>query len=268
MLEYIGYFCAVVIGMVLGLTGTGGAILTVPVLVYLMGFNPVTAAAYSLFIVGTTSTFGTFQNFRKGTVEIRTGFIYAFPSLIGVFLSRRFIVPALPDVLFTISDFTVTKEIFVMVLFAIIMFMSGISMLKPKKKDDDTEDETKESSGSNRIWMFAKVFFAGIVVGLVGAGGGFLFIPLLIYVAKLPMKKAVATSLLIIAINSLIGFTGDLFTATINWIFLFTFTIFSVMGIFTGIFLSRYFNDAKLKKGFGIFVLTMAAFIMIRELIV
>ncbi len=263
MLEYLGYFCAVVIGLVLGLMGGGGSILTVPVLVYLMGYNPVTAAAYSLFIVGTTSTFGTVQNIRKDQVEIKTGLIYALPSLVGVFISRKFIVPALPEDLFRISGFLVTKNIFLMVLFAIVMILSGISMLQNR-----SEVEPPEANRNTNILMVLTVFLAGILVGLVGAGGGFLFIPLLIYVARLPIKKAIATSLLIIAINSLTGFTGDVFNTTIDWIFLFTFTIFSITGIFAGLFLNKFVNDTNLKKGFGIFVLIMALIIIVQEVFI
>ncbi|HEY0046588.1 MAG TPA: sulfite exporter TauE/SafE family protein [Flavobacterium sp.] len=263
MLEYIGYACAVVIGLVLGLMGGGGSILTVPVLVYLMGYSPVTAAAYSLFIVGTTSTFGTLKNIRNNQVEIRTGLIYAVPSLIGVFVARKFIVPAIPHMLFENAHIAITKDIFLMVLFAIVMFFSGVSMLRRKPEEDSSEQEDR-----SQILMLIKIFFAGILVGLVGAGGGFLFIPLLVYVAKLPIKKAIATSLLIIAINSLTGFTGDLDHTVINWIFLFTFTLFSIIGIFAGMFLNKFVNDTNLTKGFGIFVLLMAVFIFVNEVLI
>lgn len=258
MTEYLGYGCALLIGLILGLMGGGGSILTVPVLVYVMAMNPVTATAYSLFIVGTTSAFGTVQNFRNRLVDVRTGFLYAIPSLIGVFLARKFIVPALPDILLSFNGFTLTKEIFLMVLFAIVIFIAALSMLRnsaPKPRD------------VNNVLIVIQTFFAGILVGLVGAGGGFLFIPILIYVAKLPVKKAVATSLLIIAVNSLIGFTGDIGNIEIDWTFLLAFTFCSIIGIFTGIYLSRFVNDKQIKKSFGWFVLLMAVFILAKEII-
>lgn len=260
MAEYLGFGCALIIGLILGLMGGGGSILTVPVLVYIIGLNPVTATAYSLFIVGTTSAFGTFQNFRKETVELKTGLLFALPSLIGVYLSRKFLVPAIPAEIFRVGDFIVTKETLLMVLFAVVIFLAALSMLRTNEPTDDGKKHNKEA-------MIMQTFFAGILVGLVGAGGGFLFIPILIYIAKLPVKKAMATSLMIIAINSLVGFTGDIGNLDIDWRFLMWFTSFSIIGIFAGIYLNRYINDKQLKKAFGWFVLAMAVFILGKEIL-
>ena len=260
MLQYFGYIGALFIGLILGMTGGGGSILTVPILVYLMNFNPVTATAYSLFIVGTTSAFGTIQNFRKGIVEIKTALLFAIPSLIAVFLTRKFIVPAIPDILFQSGQFSITKEIFLMVVFAIVMFSASLSMLKKK-----TEMETA-AQNPNVIATIIKIILVGVLIGLVGAGGGFLIIPALVFMAKLPMRKAIGTSLMIIAINSLIGFTGDMSNRAIDWNFLLAFTAIAVIGIFIGIYLSKFVNENQLRKGFGWFVLVMALFIFIKEL--
>ena len=260
MLQYFGYIGALFIGLILGMTGGGGSILTVPILVYLMNFNPVTATAYSLFIVGTTSAFGTIQNFRKGIVEIKTALLFAIPSLVAVFLTRKFIVPAIPDILFQSGQLSITKEIFLMVLFAIVMFAASLSMLKRK-----TEMETA-AQNPNVIVTIIKIILVGVLIGLVGAGGGFLIIPALVFMAKLPMRKAIGTSLMIIAINSLIGFTGDMSNRTIDWDFLLAFTAIAVTGIFMGIYLSKFVNENQLRKGFGWFVLVMALFIFIKEL--
>ncbi len=258
---YFGYLGALLIGLVLGLTGGGGSILTVPVLVYLMHLNPVTATAYSLFIVGTTSAFGTVQNFRKGVVEVKTALLFAIPSFIAVFLTRKFIVPAIPDVLIQSSRFTLTRETFLMVLFAAIMLLASFSMIK--KPAEPTVTANKEM---NLLAMLLQLTVVGVFIGLVGAGGGFLIIPALVFMAKLPMRKAIGTSLLIITLNSLIGFTGDLGTTIIDWPFLLRFTSIAVIGIFTGIYLSQYVDEKQLKKGFGWFVLAMAIFIFAREL--
>jgi uncharacterized protein len=258
---YFGYLGALLIGLVLGLTGGGGSILTVPVLVYLMHLNPVTATAYSLFIVGTTSAFGTVQNFRKGVVEVKTAFLFAIPSFIAVFLTRKFIVPAIPDVLIQSSRFTLTRETFLMVLFAAIMLLASFSMIK--KPAEPKVSAVKEM---NLLAMLLQLSVVGVFIGLVGAGGGFLIIPALVFMAKLPMRKAIGTSLLIITLNSLIGFTGDLGTTIIDWPFLLRFTSIAVIGIFTGIYLSQYVDEKQLKKGFGWFVLAMAIFIFAREL--
>lgn len=261
-MEILGYFGALLIGLVLGLTGGGGSMLTVPILVYIMLIDPVIATGYSLFIVGTTSIFGAFQNFRKGLVDIQKGFIFAIPSFIGVYLTRSFIVPIIPNEIITTSNFTLTKGTFLMLFFAVIMFLAAMSMLK-KKKIEVAEIAEKEAS---TLVLMLQTFIIGIVIGLVGAGGGFLIIPSLVLFAKLPMKKAIGTSLFIIAMNSLIGFIGDIQNLEINWLFLLSFTAISIIGIFLGTFLNKFINENQLKKGFAYFVLIMAFIILYKEL--
>jgi len=174
LIEISGYIGALFIGIILGLTGGGGSILTVPILVYVLAINPVTATAYSLFIVGTTSSFGATQNYLKGLVEVKTGFLFAIPSFTAVFLTRKFIIPKIPDVIFTTNFFTLTKETFLMLFFAIIMVFAAIAMLKKKK---ETNIENKKNSLTNSIIQNAVI---GVIIGLVGAGGGFLIIPSLV----------------------------------------------------------------------------------------
>jgi uncharacterized membrane protein YfcA len=115
--------------------------------------------------------------------------------------------------------------------------------------------------------LIIQTFIIGLIIGLVGAGGGFLIIPSLVLFAKLPMKKAIGTSLFIMAMNSLIGFMGDVQNLEIDWVFLLSFTSLSVVGIFIGIYLNRFVNEAQLKKGFAYFVLIMALFILYKEFI-
>ena len=263
MIELIEYFCALLIGVLLGLTGGGGSILTVPVLVYILNLNPIIASAYSLFIVGMTSSFGTLINLKKGNVVLKTGMLFALPSLISVYITRKFIVHAIPDVLFQNDSIVITKNAFLMVLFAVVMFFASISMLKtPKIIDSNTI--VKEQ---NLFLIILQIFCVGILIGLIGAGGGFLIIPALFHFAKLPIKKAIGTSLFIIATNSLIGFSGDVQNINVDWIFLFRFAAVAMFGIFVGIHLSKFFNEKSLKKIFGWFVLIMAVFILTKELI-
>jgi hypothetical protein len=257
-MELLGYFGALCIGLILGLTGGGGSILTVPILVYIMLINPITAAAYSLFIVGTTSAFGAFQNSRKNLVDFKNGFLFAVPSFIAVYITRRYLVKLIPDVIIE-NPFVISKSAFLMVFFAVIMIFAAISMLKKKKT------ENIESNESSITVLIIQTFIIGIIIGLVGAGGGFLIIPSLVLFAKMPMKKAVGTSLFIIAMNSLIGFVGDVQNIVIDWKFLFTFTSISIVGIFMGIYLNKYVNEIQLKKGFAYFVLLMAIFILFKE---
>ena len=258
-MEILGYVGALFIGLVLGLTGGGGSILTVPILVYLMSVSPVTATAYSLFIVGTTSTFGAIQNYRKNLVDIKNGFIFAIPSFIAVYLTRKFIVPRIPEIIIE-SPILITKNTFLMLFFAVIMIFGALSVLKKKSQDNNNEEKR------NLILIGIQTFTIGIIIGLVGAGGGFLIIPSLILFAKLPMRKAVGTSLFIIAMNSLVGFIGDVQNLVIDWVFLLIFSAISVVGIFIGMYLTKYTNESQLKKIFAYFVLVMATIILLKEM--
>ncbi len=254
------YTGACAIGLILGLMGGGGSILTVPLLVYIMGINPVMATAYSLFIVGMTSAFGGVQNYIKGNVSVKQGLFIAVPSFITIYCTRRYIVPAIPDTIIENGSFILTKDTFIMGVFAVIMLLAALSMLTRKVKDEDS-DKSKISY----IYILPYLVITGMVMGLVGAGGGFLIIPMLIFFGGLGMKKAVGTSLFIIAINSLTGFTGDLYNITIDWTFLLSFTVISIFGIFVGIYLHKFVNECQLKKGFGWFILLMACFIFSKE---
>ena len=256
-----GVIGALLIGIVLGLTGGGGSILTFPILVYVLSVNPITSTSYSLFVVGSTALVGTIRNAQKGMIEYKTAFVFAIPAFIAVFLSRKFIIPSIPNVLFNFNDFVFTKDLAIMIFFAILMFFASISMIKGRKEVKITKD-----IAFNYPLIIIEGFVVGILTGLVGAGGGFLIIPALVLFANIPMKRAVATSLLIIAVKSLIGFLGDLGNIDINWSFLLSFTSISVLGIIAGIWLNNFIDGKKLKKLFGYFVLLMSIFIIIKEL--
>lgn len=260
--EIAGYFGALLMGVVLGLIGSGGSILTVPIMVYLFAINPITATAYSLFAVGTTSLVGAIKNIRKKLVDIRTAVVFSIPAFIAVYITRKFIVPALPEHLFTVGNLEITRDIGIMVFFAVIMILASISMIIEKKEKNLPETAVKY----NYPLIVIEGAVVGVLTGLVGAGGGFLIIPALVLLAKLPMKKAVATSLLIIAVKSLIGFIGDVENLEIDWGFLLIFTGISVAGIFLGIYLNRFIPGKKLKKAFGWFVLAMGIYILWMEL--
>lgn len=262
ILDILGYLGALVIGITLGLIGGGGSILTVPVLVYILAVNPVTATAYSLFVVGTSSLVGAVKKMKKKLVDLRTATVFAIPAFIAVYSTRKFLVPAIPDHIFTLSGFEVTKDIGIMLFFAVIMVVASISMIKNNGEEDVAETKVKY----NYPLIVLEGIVVGVLTGIVGAGGGFLIIPALVLLAKLPMKKAVATSLLIIAVKSLIGFIGDVQNLEIDWIFLLIFTGISVLGIFVGDYLTKFINGQKLKKGFGWFVLVMGIYIIWMEM--
>lgn len=262
--QLVGYALAVLVGTSLGLIGSGGSILTVPILVYIMAVEPVLATAYSLFVVGATSLVGGIQNAVQKKVDFKTVLIFGIPSIIAVYLTRAFLIPVIPDLLFSVGDFQFTKSIALMVLFAVVMILASISMIRPCPKCNDTES-------GDIVYNYPMILLEGTVVGvltgLVGAGGGFLIIPALVLLAKMPMKLAVGTSLFIIATKSLLGFIGDIQgDEVIDWSLLSIFTGLSIIGIFIGIFLSKKIEGDKLKVGFGWFVLLMGIYVLIKEL--
>ncbi len=260
-MEIIGYIAAIGIGISLGLIGGGGSILTVPVLVYLFQLDATTATSYSLFIVGSTSLVGAFNNYQKGYVDIKTALLFGVSSITTVFLTRKFLIPFIPDVLFSIGSILITRSLATMVMFAALMVLAAISMIR------GGSTETVVPSVGKRVLPRLLLYGVsiGLVTGLLGAGGGFLLIPALVLLLQLPMKKAVGTSLFIIALNSLIGFTGDIGNQFMDWHFLLLITAIAIAGIIVGSQLGKKIPGYKLKKVFGWFVLIMGVYILIKE---
>lgn len=258
----IGYILAVFVGITLGLIGSGGSILSVPILTYVMGVEPVLATAYSLFVVGTTALVGGIQKAKQQLVDFKKVVLFGIPTLIAVFLTRKIIVPAIPDVVFSTTNFTLHKSVLIMVVFAFVMITASVRMIKPMKNNIATANDK-----INYIAIFAQGLFIGLVAGFVGAGGGFLIIPALLFLAKTPMKMAVGTSLFIVSVQSLIGFMGDIRgDQPIDWNLILTFTACSVVGIFIGSWLSKKVEGEKLKTAFGWFVLLMGIYIITKEI--
>ena len=260
-MDVLGYLASIFIGIALGLIGGGGSILTVPVLVYLFNIDAVLGTAYSLFIVGTTSIVGSFSSFRKKLVNLRTAVVFGIPSILSVFLTRAYIVPAIPAEIFSIGDYTVTKSMLLMLLFALLMISASYSMIK---KGKIASNEILQKQRFNYPLILAEGSIVGVLTGLVGAGGGFLIIPALVILSKLPMEEAVGTSLVIIGAKSFIGFFGES-SDMIDWLFLLKVTAFAITGIFIGMALSKKINGEKLKPAFGWFVLVMGIYIIIKE---
>ena len=261
-MEIIGFILSILIGISLGLIGSGGSILTIPILVYVFHVSPSDATTYSLFVVGVTALAGSINGAKHKLLDFKTALYFGLPSVIAVFLMRKFLVPLLPDELLTISNFTLSTDLLIMLVFSVLMILASFSMIQ---KRIDVKDESREINYNSLI---LKGVFVGLLTGFVGVGGGFLIIPALLFTAQLPMKKAVATSLIIIVFNSLIGFLGSIATTTIQWNFLLLFTTFAVLGIFIGMYLSKKITNDKLKPAFGWFVLLTGIYIIIKEVII
>jgi uncharacterized membrane protein YfcA len=266
LLEIFGYISALVIGISLGLIGGGGSILAVPVLAYLFSINAKVATGYSLFIVGASALFGGIKQHLKGSVDWKIAMVFGIPAMVGVTLARHYIVPALPDILFRIGAFEFTRRMGMFGLFAVLMIPAGFSMLKKR-------EETKQKEGGMVTYNYPLILIEGLLVGgitgMIGAGGGFLIIPALVILAHMHIKVAVGTSLIIIAFKSLLGFLlGDALSMEVDWVFLFSFTGISFVGVFIGSYLSNFIDGHKLRRGFGYFIFVMAIFIFYMEFFV
>lgn len=261
-MEILGYFAAAFIGISLGLIGGGGSILTVPVLVYIFHLQPKLATSYSLFIVGSTSLVGALKNYSNGLVDLKTALLFGSSSISMVFITRRFLVPSIPEKIIRIGNFTVTASLLIMVLFALLMLMASYSMIRSRNEIFVKKDQSFKSIPQ----LMGFGIMIGLITGLLGAGGGFLLIPTLVLLIGLPMKKAIGTSLMIIAMNSLLGFTGDIGQVEMDWKLLLRLTLIAIAGLFIGNILGKNISGKKLKKGFGWFVLAMGVYILVKEL--
>ncbi|MCK8491901.1 MULTISPECIES: sulfite exporter TauE/SafE family protein [Spirosoma] len=260
--ELAGYASALLVGLVIGLAGGGGSILTVPIFVYVFGIPTVLATTYSLFVVGATSLVGSIHHIWQKRVDMRVTAAFALPSFVSIYLSRRFLVPALPDPLLQINDFVLPKSKAILYFFAVVMLLAARAMIRSTRPEQGEAADGKPRYLSLSLDGLA----VGLLTGTIGAGGGFLIVPMLVLLAGLPIHRAVATSILIIAINSFVGFAGDIHHTDLDWNFLLPFTGLSIIGIFAGMYFSRFVAPDRLKKGFGWFVLIVACYMILKEL--
>ena len=260
-MEVIGYVASVFIGLILGILGGGGSILSIPILVYLFQLDAVVASAYSLFIVGMTSLVGAIPKYKDHLVNLRTGFLFGIPSILSIFATRKWIVPAIPEVVYEGHSVLITKRILLLGLFAILMILASVSMIRNRREIENAKDRFRT------FLVIVEGTLIGLLTGLVGAGGGFLIIPALVLLTGLPFKTAVGTSLFIIAINSLMGFIGDVLNYSMDWPFLLTITGLAMVGILIGNYFSRGISAVRLRKAFGWFVLAMGSWILTKEIL-
>lgn len=260
----LGYFLGLLIGISLGMMGAGGAIMTIPVLVYLFHIDTLLATFYSLFIVGITAFIGTIGYIRNKLFDAKTVFFFGFPSIISVILTTRLLLPTIPNILWETNGFTLTKQLLLLILFAVLMMIAAVAMIKSSQAIK--KEEYAEFQRYRYVLIMLQGLLVGLVTGLFGAGGGFIIVPALVVLAHLPMKKAVGTSLCIITINCVIGFISKYGTVDdIDWLFLLLFTSLTAAGILTGVVISRRISGERLKKIFALFMLVMGTFILVKE---
>lgn len=262
-MEALGYLASLIMGFTIGLLGGGGSILTVPILVYMFAVRPLDATTASLFVVGSTALITSLQYWRRNEADLKVAVIFALPSLIGIFLARNIVLPAIPSLIKLPFGFIIGKDTLVLSSFAFLMIAASASMIR--KRPDPPETMKVHSIGLLGLQGMA----VGFVTGFVGAGGGFIILPILANVLKLPMRVAIGTSLFIISINSLFGFMISALrsSSSIDWGLQLTILAIAIAGSFIGAKLAGGIDERKLKRGFGIFVLVVGAAIIIERLL-
>ena len=259
-MELAGYAASILIGLILGMLGGGGSILSIPILVYLFQIDVVMASAYSLFIVGTTSLVGSISKYREHAVNFKSALLFGIPSVISIFATRKWIVPAIPDVVWQTDLLMISKRLLLLGLFAVLMVLASFSMIR------GTNDYSSDDERFMPVLLIIQGMLIGFLTGLVGAGGGFLIVPALVLLTGLTFKAAVGTSLFIIAISSLTGFLGDLMNYSMDWTFLLIITGLAVFGILLGNQFTQRISSIQLKRMFGWLILVVGCGILIREL--
>lgn len=264
MLHLLGYLGIIISGILLGLLGGGGAIIIVPVMVYLFGIAPVAATGYTFFVIAFTSLVGFYRYYGQNLVSIPTALLFGLPSVITVFISRRIILPALPEEFFQAGNFHFTKDMGIMILFATLMLATSYNLLIGKRPVAQHEVVEDKKHGK----LVVRGLLVGLITGFVGGGGGFLIVSALVLLLGMQVKSAVGTSMLIISINSVIGFIGHAsLGSAIDWKFISIFTALAIGGIIIGNLISSLFSEGRLRKIFGWFLVVMAAYILMQEII-
>ncbi len=244
----LGFALAALMGLSLGLLGGGGSIITVPILVYVLGFGAKESIAMGLAVVGVTSLFGAAGHWRRGNVQLRAALVFGAVAMTGTYAGAR------------LSAF-VSGSV-QLLLFATVMLVAAAFMFR---NDRHEAVPAREPHKASSLLMAGAALGVGGLTGLVGVGGGFLIVPALVLLVGLPMKQAVGTSLLVIALNSFVGFAGYLGHVEVPWRALGSFTAIAVAGILLGTWASHYVSQAALKRAFSLFLVVMGVFIFFKN---
>ncbi len=255
----LAYILAILVGITMGLFGGGGSILTIPILIYIANVEPIQATSYSIVIVGLSAIFGSANKFRKNEIDLSKSIYFGIPSIIMLYLTRRYIIDLIPNTLVNIGEFALTKPNFILLIFTMIMLLSAYSMYFEKSIKHIEKEK-------HPLYITILGVLIGLIVGLVGAGGGFLFIPALVKFTGMKMKEAIGSSLFIVALNSIFGFIGDIVNnVKYDVSFLTIFAVISIIGMFVGIYISNYISGKNLKRYFAILVFLIAVNMILKE---
>lgn len=259
-MEILGYAMAILVGIIMGMMGSGGSILCVPIFVYILGYDTTEATSFSLFVVGIVSLIGATIQFKNKNIDLKNALSFGIPSIISVIVIRKFLVPNLPEIFYHTSLFTIRRDMAILVLFATLMIMSAYKMIKNNSRITQIPKTTPQ----NQL-LVAQGLGIGLITGLIGAGGGFLIVPALVIILGMEIKKAIATSLLIVGLNSSFGFLVSIDLVEIPWPNILLFLLFALIGLAIGLYLNKKINTKNLKPAFGWFILTIGIFIIVKE---
>jgi hypothetical protein len=238
----IGLVLALIIGLTLGLFGGGGSTLTVPIFVYVLGFDAKLAIAMSFPVVGATSLVGAVGHWRAGNVRLSNALVFGVVTMTGSFVGAR-----------ASRMLDGREQLFIL---GVVMVGAAVMMMRSAHHDDPAG--AAEPSPA----LYAVGLAVGALTGTIGIGGGFLLVPALVGFGKVPMREAVGTSLLVIAMNCVSGFLGQRATQAIPWLFVCTFSAVAIVGILAGARLGRFVPQRTLKRGFAVLLLVIAVLVL------
>lgn len=260
-MEAAGYLAIICIGILLGCMGAGGSMLAIPVFVYLFSLDMVIASAYSLFVVGVTSLTGVVLKQKLHMPDLRAGLTFGIPSVISTFVARKWIVLMIPELIWQTGSFRLEKGDVLLYFFSLMMITSSLITMRKRRGN-------VAASPNRKMYLITGGLLVGTVAGMVGAGGGFLILPVLL-VSGLQISTAVTTTLLIIASNSLLGFCGDVLNQRIDWFFLLPLTALAVLGLVFGHWWNKkYISAHSWQKAFSWCMLTGGLGMLIKEFVI
>lgn len=264
-MDFFAILAGLATGMVLGLFGSGGSIIALPALMYLLHVDPKSAIAMSLGVVAVTATVSALDNWRRGLVDPRVALVFGLFGVGGTFAGARLGV--------------VTPVAIQLALFALVMYAAAWRMLKPARLVAPVPVMAAAGGGAVAIGGFREFFSpgmghialhgiaVGVLTGLVGVGGGFLIVPALVLLSGIPMRTAVGTSLAIVAVKSYAGFVGYMGAVSVDWTLMGSFTVVTVIGSFVGARFAVRISQGALKQAFAWFLVVVATYILFRNVI-